>query len=301
MMSGIFSSGEFFSVACALVWAVATILFRRGGEHVPPVALNLFKDTVGLALFLVTLPIMGVRLLDSSHPPSDWAVLLASGALGIGIADSLFFAALNRLGAGRLSIVASLYSPAVVLFAFLYLGEPLGAAIVLGAALMTGAVVVGTWEPSRQAGGSDRKQIAQGVALGLVSVTFMAAGIVLAKPVLNSSNPWWAATVRLIGGTALLCIQALTPRNRGPVRACFSPNASWRLTLPAAFIGAYVAMIMWVVGFKYTSAGIAGVLNQTNVIFALILGAIFLREPVTLRKVLGVVMAFAGAAAAMWK
>ncbi|MBI5526341.1 MAG: DMT family transporter [Deltaproteobacteria bacterium] len=301
MDPGIFSSGEFFSVACALVWAIATILFRKGGEHVPPVALNLFKDAVGLVLFLVTLPIIGVRLLDPSHPPSDWAILLASGALGIGIADSLFFAALNRLGAGRLSIVASLYSPAVVVFAFLYLGEPLGLAIVSGAALMMGAVVVGTWEPARTAARADRKMLAEGVALGLVSVTFMAAGIVLAKPVLNTADPWWAATVRLIGGTALLCLQALTRQNRGSVRACFTPNASWRFTVPAAFIGAYVAMIMWVVGFKYTSAGIAGVLNQTNVIFALILGALFLGEPVTLRKVLAVVLAFAGAAAAMWK
>lgn len=299
MGTGFFSSGEFYSIACALVWAVATILFRKGGERVPPVALNLFKDGVGLGLFLITLPFIGVPLLDPSHGARDWAILLASGAIGIGIADSLFFAALNRLGAGRLSIVASLYSPMVVFFAFLYLGDPLRISILVGAALMTGAVVVGTWEPGK-AGGGDRSQVVQGVALGLVSVTFMAAGIVLAKPVLDTSDPWWAATVRLVGGTALLAVQSLSRRNRAPVRECFTPNRSWRYTLPAAFIGAYVAMIMWVVGFKHTSAGIAGVLNQTNIIFVLILGLVFLREAVTLRKLAAVGMAFAGAVAVVW-
>src|SRR5512142_3050641 len=94
-MPSFFSTGEFYSIACALIWAVAVILFRKGGEHVPPLALNLFKDTVGLGLFLVTLPLLGVSL-TAHHPPSDWLVLLASGVLGIGFADTLFFACLNR-------------------------------------------------------------------------------------------------------------------------------------------------------------------------------------------------------------
>jgi drug/metabolite transporter (DMT)-like permease len=129
----------------------------------------------------------------------------------------------------------------------------------------------------------------------VVSMALMAVGIVIAKPVLNQVDPWWAATVRVLGGTLFLAGQGLLPRHRPAVRACFRPSPVWRLTVPAAVIGAYVAMVIWVMGFKHTAAGIAGVLNQTSNIFVLILAALFLRERITARKVAAIALAFVGA------
>jgi drug/metabolite transporter (DMT)-like permease len=304
-MPGFLSTGEFYSLACALIWAVAVIMFRKGGEQVPPVALNFFKDAVALLLFLVTLPLIGRSLAPPECGWREWVTLLVSGALGIGIADSLFFASLNRLGAVGSAVVDSLYSPFVVLCAFLYLAEPLRLPVVVGAALMVGAIIIGTAQTvaapdaptaaAAPAAHHERREAAVGVALGLGAMALMAIGIVIAKPVLNRVDPWWAATVRVIGGTALLAVQALFPRHRAAVVACFRPSRVWRFTIPAAVIGAYLAMVIWVMGFKYTTAGVAGVLNQTSSIFVLILAALFLRERITARKAVAIGMAFAGA------
>jgi len=46
--------GEIYSLTCAVIWG-CVILFRKSGETIAPVALNLFKNTVALLLFLVTL------------------------------------------------------------------------------------------------------------------------------------------------------------------------------------------------------------------------------------------------------
>jgi drug/metabolite transporter (DMT)-like permease len=265
------------------------------------VALNLFKDALALVLFIPTLLLLNVPLFSPEHTVSDWVVLLLSGTLGIGIADSLFFAGLNRLGAGRASIVCSLYSPFVVICAYFYLDEPLGLPLVLGMGLMAGAILVGNWEPWTARTAEERRRMAAGVALSAASVLLMAAGIVLAKPVLNRADPWWAATVRLIGGCAFLAAQGMSRRHRRAVIEAFRPNRSWRVAVPGGLLGAYVAMIIWIMGFKYTSAGVAGVLNETNMIFVLILGAVFLHEPITTRKVAAVLMAFAGAAAVVWR
>jgi drug/metabolite transporter (DMT)-like permease len=307
-MTGPLTTGEFYSLACALIWAGAIILFRKGGEHVPPVALNFFKDSVALALFLVTLPLIGKSLAPPEYGWREWVTLLVSGALGIGIADTLFFASLNRLGAVGSAIVDSLYSPMVVLCAFLYLGEPLRLPVVVGAGLMVGAIIIGTAQAGSvtaappdgppavpAAAHPARREAALGVLLGLGAMALMAIGIVLAKPVLNRVDAWWAATVRVIGGTAFLAVQALFPRNRAAVAACFRPSRVWRFTVPAAVFGAYFAMVIWVLGFKHTAAGVAGVLNQTSSIFVLILAAIFLRERVTWRKAVAIGLAFAGA------
>jgi drug/metabolite transporter (DMT)-like permease len=304
-MAGFLTTGEFYSLACAVIWAGAIILFRKGGEHVPPVALNFFKDVVALALFLITLPLIGRSLLPPECGWRDWVTLLVSGALGIGIADTLFFASLNRLGAVGSAVVDSLYSPFVVLCAFLYLGEPLRLPVLVGAGLMVGAIIIGTAQTAAPpdappaaasaAAHPARREAAIGVVLGLGAMSLMAIGIVLAKPVLNRVDPWWAATVRVMGGTALLAVQAFFPRNRGAVIACFRPSRVWRFTMPAAVFGAYFAMVIWVMGFKHTAAGVAGVLNQTSSIFVLILAALFLRERVTARKLVAIVLAFAGA------
>jgi drug/metabolite transporter (DMT)-like permease len=288
-------AGEICSLTSALIWATAVILFRKCGETVPPVVLNFFKDAIALVLFLITLPLLGVSLAPEEARLGDWLTLLASGAIGIGIADSIFFASLNRLGAMGSAVVDCLYSPFVVVAAFAFLGEPLRLPLVAGVGLMMGAILIGTSPGGARERQGDRRVIIVGVAMGALAMALMAVGIVIAKPVLERVDVWWATTVRIIGGTGFLAIQCMTPTNRRALLAACRPSRAWRFTVPASVIGAYVAMVIWVMGFKLTTAGTAGVLNQTSSIFVLILAAVFLRERLTVRKAAGIVTAFAGA------
>jgi drug/metabolite transporter (DMT)-like permease len=287
-------AGEFYSALCALLWAFAVILFRKSGERVAPVALNLFKDSFGLGMFLVTMPIIGVALVPDERTWGDWLTLLLSGAIGIGIADSLFFASLNRLGAGRSAIVDCLYSPFIILCSVIYLAEPLGINLFLAIGLMVGAIIVGSWQPEKAATASELRGLRIGVALGILSMLFMAVGIVVAKPVLNVSNPWWSTSVRLMGGVGFLAIQGLLPRYRGEVVRCFRPSRIWLVTVPAAVVGVYLAMLFWIMGMTYTETTTASVLNQLSTIFVLILATLFLKEALTWRKVVAIAMGFAG-------
>ncbi|MBI5488086.1 MAG: DMT family transporter [Deltaproteobacteria bacterium] len=296
---GALHAGELYSVACAALWAVATILFRKSGEQVPPVALNLFKNAVSLVLFVASLALRSDRFFPAEVSGQDWAVLLISGAVGIGIADSLFFAALNRLGAGANAIVSCLYAPLAVLAAFAYLHESIGLSLLAATALMVAAILLGTRAPSASAAGVDARRTLAGVALGSASMLLMAIAIVFAKPVLDRTDPWWATTVRVAGGIVFLGVQGLLPRHRRDVARAFRPGRAWTLMVPAAVIGSYLAMIAWIVGMKYAHASTAAVLNQTSTLFTVVLGWLFLREAVTTRKVVAVVFAMAGAVIAV--
>lgn len=289
-----------YSALTAVAWAVAVILFRRSGERIPPFGLNTFKGVVGMALFLPTFVVLGHPAVPAGVSLRDGLVLAATGVVGIGIADTLFFASLNRLGAGRSAIVDCLYSPAVVACSALVLGEPTGPFLLVAMACMAVAVLVGTWEPA-SADAPEPRDLRVGLALGALSMGLMAVGIVGAKPVIDRAPALWSATVRLAGGLGFLGLQAaLHPRSRAEARAAFTPGPHWRVALPAAFIGTYVALLLWIAGMKYTYTNVASVLNQSSNVLVVLLAAVFLREPLTVRKVVAVLLGASAAVIVAW-
>ena len=293
--------GEVLSALAPLAWAVAVILFRAGGERVGPVALNLFKNIVGLLLLGITLAALG-QIWWAEAAVWDVAVLLASGVLGIAVADTLFFVALNRLGASRMAIVGSSYPVVVILLSLVFLGERFVAWQWVGAALVLGAVVLASL-PDRPAagakasgGGSGAREALVGTLVGLAAIALMAAGIVMAKPVLDHAPVVWSSAIRLTGGAAVLLVYcSIHPRRRTffePLR----PSRDWRTILPGAVIGTYLAYMLWLAGIKYAPVSIAAVLNQLHVIYTVVLAALFLRERMTPRKLLAVGLAVGGSA-----
>jgi drug/metabolite transporter (DMT)-like permease len=138
-------------------------------------------------------------------------------------------------------------------------------------------------------------EIRLGLLLAVLSMVLMALGIVIAKPVLNRANAWWAAWVRVAGGTALLVVQVGLSRSRARSVRLLCPGRGWLLLMPTALIGGFLSMILWILGMKHTQTSIASVLNQLSALFTLPLAALLLREPLTWRRVVAVLLGITGA------
>lgn len=276
----------------AVLWAFAVIMFKKSGEKIPPLALNLFKNVLAALLFIPTIAIMVKGRLPAG-PWSDYLVLIASGVLGIGIGDSLYFYSLNLLGAGLSAIVVCLYSPFIILLSVLWLGEALTVLQALGALLIVAAIFIATYERSRPAEQRPRRHAA-GIALGVLANAANAVSIVWAKPVLERTPVLWAAEVRLVAGiAALLVLLAFLP-GRKRIIAPLVTSRRWLTTVTGSFMGAYLAMMVWLAGMKYTEASIASALNQTSTVFIFIFAAAMLKEPVNMKRTVGIVLAFIG-------
>jgi drug/metabolite transporter (DMT)-like permease len=283
--------GEFYALLTALMWASAVIYLKWSGETIPPFALNVFRVAVSTAALLFSIVAMKQEVLREA-PLKDYLTLFASGVIAIAISDTLFLMALNRVGAGIMAIVDCLYAPFVVLFAFLLLGEELGRWQSAGMVLViAGALIAARHQPPA---GITAKQILIGSLCGFLSMATVALGIVIAKPVLNRSPVLWATTMRQIGALIVMVPVALALPSRRKIFSLFRPARNWKYTVPGTFLGSYFALIFWVAGMKYTSAGPAAILNQTSSIYILILASIFLKEPFTMRKVIASVLAIAG-------
>jgi drug/metabolite transporter (DMT)-like permease len=271
------------------------VLFKLSGERIAPMPLNLFKNTVGLVLLGLTLVFMGEGAsVLADRPREDVYILVISGFLGIALADTVFFHALNLLGVGLSSIVDCLYSPFVILCAFLMLSEALTVNHYFGGVLVLAGVAISSKHPPPA--GRTRLQLLLGIGLGALALALMAVGIVLAKPVLDVMNfPLiWATLLRLLAGTIPLAAIAAASSKRKELLSVFRPSRVWKHCLPASVLGAYICMILWMLGFKYTYASVAAILNQTSTLFALVFATLILKEPFTRRKLLAVTLALAG-------
>ena len=285
--------GLFFALMTAVMWAAAIIYLKRSGETAPPFALNFFRVALSSALLAPTVVLAGQELLYPA-PLRDYLVLVASGVVAIAISDTFLLMALNRLGAGIMAIVDCLYAPFVVLFAFVMLGERLGVRQWAGMALViVGVLIAARHEPPR---GVTRRQILVGSLFGVLAMTTVAFGIVLAKPVLERSPILWATTIRQLGALAVMIPAALLLPERREIFGLFRPSRGWKYMVPATLLGSYLALIFWIGGMKYSLAGPAAILNQTSSIYVLIFASIFLKEPFTARKVVASVLAIGGIA-----
>lgn len=284
--------GEACALGSALVWAMAVMFFKRSGERISPVALNLFKNSVAIILLALTLIVTGDHLKLPGEWKNDLAILALSGIVGISIADTLFFRALNLCGVGIVSIVDCTYTPFIAVFSWFILGEQLAPVQYVGIALVLSGVLIATRHkppPDRT-----RAQLLAGILLAVAAMASMGWAVVIAKPVVERWPVIPATSVRVLAGTLALIPFSLVLRERASIWRVFVPSRAWPAALTGSILGAYLSMILWIGGFKYAPATVAAVLNQTTTVFAILLATFVLREPFGGRKLSAVLLALSG-------
>jgi len=284
--------GEVFAILAGLLWAVAVVLFKMTGDSMPPLALNLFKGVVGLVLLVpAVLLVEGTLLPDLAL--RDWLLVTVSGILGIAAADTLFFAALNRLGAGLNAIVDCLYSPAMIGLALLFLGDRLTVQASIGAALVVSAVLIGT--VTRPIEGKSRRDLLLGTLYGALGMVTIAGSVIIIKPILVEERVLWIGTARLLIGSLTLVPLVFLRGEGATLRRIFAPSGLWAAAVPECVLGGELAMAVWLWGMTLMQVSASAILNQLSTIFIFVLAAVVLKEPLTLRRLAAVALAFLGA------
>jgi drug/metabolite transporter (DMT)-like permease len=289
--------GEACSILSALAWAIGIMLYRQLGASLSPLRLNFLKNLLVLAMLLPAIPLAhGLEL--PRFTAFQLFAAIASGVVGIGFADTLYFRALNELGAGRMGIIGNFYSPLVIVLSYAFLGERLMPLQLVGFVLVTIGVWVAAW-PRKLAEGiapgvpAAPGSSARGFGLALLAVALMACSIVLVKRVLEAQPLFWVTGLRMAGAIAAMFLIAVFRGEAAQLKPQ-APGLPWLKLAIAAFVGQFLAMVLWLAGYKFTLASVAAVLNETASIFILLLAAVWLKEPLTRRALAGVLLTFGG-------
>lgn len=283
--------GEFAALSAALIWAGSSVIYTGIGRQISPLMLNLTKGLVAITLIVLTLLLRGDLFPEVS--PRALGLLLTSGAIGIGLGDTAFFVALNSLGARRTLLLEALAPPLAALLALLTLQELLPWSAWWGISLtLLGVAWVVVERVPDQTG--SQHQPRRGLAFGVLAAVAQASGSVMSRAALADTDisPLWSTLVRLVAGALILLVWVVYQR-RGD---CFKPLQSRRLLASigaTAIVSTYLAVWLQQIALKYTATGIAQALSATSPLFVIPI-ALWLGEKVSLRAVLGVLIALGG-------
>ncbi len=278
--------GQLAALSAAFIWASVSIYYTKLGKQLSPMMLNLSKGIVALLLFACTIAFRQEQVPLVSG--QTWLFLLLSGAVGIGLGDTAFFACLNAWGARRTLLMDSLSPGMTTILSWLFLQEHLGEGHLMGIALAIGGVSIVVGDQS--AGKVEQTDRVRGLVYGLLFILSQGTGVILSRAALAGSaiSPLWSTTTRLTAGVIVLMIWAW----------CSKPKSEWdrraiQGIVIAAFFSTYLGIWLQQTSLKFAPAAIAQSLSSMGPVFILLIGWC-LGEKINYRSWVGVGLAIGG-------
>ena len=282
--------GALAVAAAASLWGTlgyfAKILYAQGVSFESLVAV---RASVGwIAVLGFVLLRRGVRGLRVAR--RDLAFLVPAGAVGIGAFYLLYFYTVRESTVGTAAIL--LYSaPAfVVILAWLFLREPLGAPKVLALGLTTCGIflVVGAYDPTNL-------EVSPTVLLtGLLSGLTYGLYAIFGRPVAGHLSPAVVLSYALAFASLLLIPTALPTLDT----LAGLPAGSYALLFVLSVVHTTLAFALYTFGIRHRGAGRAAIVATVEPVVAGAMGIVLLNEGLTVLKALGALLVLAGAALA---
>lgn len=282
--------GDLYAVITAICWSSAVILFDISTKNFTAIQLNVLKNFIGVFGFILTIIVLSIPSPNFSQ--QDIFTLALSGVLGILIADGLFLESLRRLGSGISAVVSTIYTPTVFIIAFILFGETIKSQSYIGGALVLGGITISVFQPPKAV---KKRDLYVGILFGIMANILTAYSVLIVKPIMKNNSVVYVALYRFSVGFFFGILINLLKSGIKPVVQKFKQGLTNRYVVLGAILGTYLSVIFWLAGYKYTLAGRAAIYNQLSTVFIIILARIFLKEPMTSNKVIGVSLAIFGA------
>lgn len=285
--------GELSALGAALCWTISAVLYKEALKETKPIPANMIR-CIGTSIFLVTVLCFtgGFKVLCDLPTP---VVLLAcaSGLIGLGVGDTLYFFSLELIGVSRAVPLTCTYPLFSLIWAVLLAGETIAWHIGVAAFIIVAGIWLLTYEGKYDLSEASNKKLVKGVAAALTTATVWSISISLIDVAIKETTGFEQAlainTIRIAVLMIFLLIAA--------------PLADWKFNftwdnIVRLFTGGVIALgIGWfllALSFMYIPEAQAVPLSSTTPLFSTLSGAILLHEKVTFRVAAGSAMIVLG-------
>ena len=178
-------SYDYLALAAAACWAIASLFSAHAARHLGAFAFSRWR------MFCVSLMLWAAALLTggwSSLTSESISIMAGSGLIGIFIGDTALFAAMNRLGPRRASVLFATHALFSAVLAYVIFGELIQGWTLVGCLLLIGGVMLAIFMGKR-AGDThsweqDNGKLWLGIGLGLVAALCQSVATLMMKPVM---------------------------------------------------------------------------------------------------------------------
>jgi len=287
--------GELAALGAAISWTVSALFYRKALEEASPISANIIRLTLTGSILLLLLVFLG-KLAVLTTLPLDLVLLAsASGIIGLGLGDTLYFMSLKWIGVARAVPLTCIYPLFSVLWAVFLVGERITLAVVLGAVVIVlGILFLG--QDSQANTTYTRKALIVGMVIALATAAVWSVSITMMDVAVKESPDIDHAliinTIRVITVAAvLLASSPIIDKKLGFLKVR-------KRTVVALIAGGIAALgVGWFFlsySFTVTSQARAVPISSTTPLFSTLAGILLLREKVTAHNVFGSIMVVVG-------
>ena len=278
-------------ICVALFWGGTFIAGRIVAKEIPHLiaAAGRFLVACSLLLLLAWRMEGGLPKLNRQQIHATFGL----GATGIFLYNICFFAALERMPAGRSALFVALNPIVTALALAMLFGEKLGLKKWLGIAIaFVGAAIVITRGDLLSAAHDISNSVGSGELFMLTAVCAWAAYTILGRHALKGLSPIAATTYASLWGLLLLGIGALFQ-----LPQLDRSHLTWPVLAAIFYLGAFGTVIGFVgyyEGVKRIGPTRTAVFNNLVPVFGISFSALLLGEPILASMVIGGVLVIAG-------
>ena len=260
-----------------VVWGASWPIYKLALPYTPPLLFAGLRATVGGIL----LGLLLFKRRDKINWSQNWKLYVISALFNTFLFFGIQTVGLNYLPGGLFSILVYFQPVLLGLFAWIWLGEFMTPLKIIGLLIGFIGIVIVSLD------GLTFHVSVIGVSLGLISALCWALGVIFVKKVSDKVDPYWMVSLQsIIGGLALL--------GTGTVFENWSDiiwNSHYMFGLSyGAIFGIPLAFLIYYKLINEGEASKVGSFTFLVPIIAVILGAVFLDEPVTYLLIVGLIL-----------
>lgn len=295
-------TGEIAALLTAVFWTVTALSFEAASKKIGSLAVNLLRLIAGFAFLSVFAYFYRGMIFPVDAGLRTWLWLILSGLIGFVFGDLCLFQAFVVIGARISMLIMALAPPITALVSWIILGETLTLWNFIGMVVtITGIAIVVLTRDGEDAVNGVRGRLkfnfpAWGLLLAFGGAVGQATGLVLSKLGMKDYDPFASSQIRVMAGiVGFSVIVTIMGQWRELSKATRLRKPMLQLST-GAFFGPFLGVSFSLLAIQHANMGVAATLMAIVPILIIPPSVIMKKEKVTVKEIIGAVVAVAGIA-----
>lgn len=299
--------GEFISLLVSVSWTITALFAEVASKRMGSLPFNVVRMVLSLIMICGMLWCVTGLPYPSGADSDSWLWLSLSGFVGYVLGDFCLFNCYIQIGSRFGQLLMTIAPPAAAIFGWILLGESMTWLSVLGMLVTVSGIIIAIHRPSS----SDKKLSTKGILYGIGAALGQGIGLVLSAKgikcyessgVVFSADgaafalPFAGTAIRAITGLVGFTVWSILIGKGRAILSAFADGRGMLFALGAAVTGPFIGVGLSLMATQYTSTGVAQTIMSLTPVFIILPTYLIFKQKVTLREVLGAVVAVAGVA-----